>query len=102
MNVQNLCFGSNTIIPSINKEIKKREEVLEFANNSLFINTSINLSTFKEVIYRMIAIKKYEINISDQYLNHYFYNWRNRNRINTFYYAHDNPNHWMINYFYNH
>ena len=52
-------FGINIIIPSINKEIKKREEVIEFANKLLFINSSINLSTFKAVIYRMIANCKF-------------------------------------------
>lgn len=40
----------------------------------------------------MISIKKFEINISDNYLNHYYYNWKYHNRINTFYYAQNNPN----------
>ena len=39
----------------------------------------------------MIGIKKYKININETYLNHYFYNWNSKNRINTFYYALDNP-----------
>ena len=84
-------FGQNTIIPSINKEFKQREDVMEFANKLLSLNPCINLPTFKEVIFRMIVIKKYKFSISERYLNHYFYNCKNKNRINTFYYAHDNP-----------
>ena len=84
-------FGFNTIIPSINKEISKREEIIQFANKLLLINPAINLNIFKEVIFKMIGIKKYKININESYLNHYFYNWKSKNRINTFYYAHDNP-----------
>ena len=37
------------------------------------------------VIYRMIAIKKYTLNVSE---NNYFYKWKNKNRVNTFYFAH--------------
>ena len=36
-----------------NKEIKKREEVIEFVNKILFIKASINLSAFKAVIYNI-------------------------------------------------
>lgn len=64
---------------------------MEFANKLFPLNPCINLPTFKEIIFRMIAIKKYKFSISETYLNHYFYNWKNKNRINTFYYAYDNP-----------
>ena len=36
--------------------------------------------------------KKYSLNISDAYLKNFFYNWKNKNRINSFYFAHDHPN----------
>ena len=84
-------FGINTVIPSINKEFSKREEIIQLANKLLLLNSSINLNIFKEIRYKLIGIKKYKININEAYLNHYFYNWISKNRINTFYYAHDNP-----------
>lgn len=57
-------LGQNTKIPSINKEFKQREDVMAFANKLLSLNPYINLPTFKEVIFRMIAIKKYKFSIS--------------------------------------
>ena len=84
-------LGINTVIPKINQEFSKREEIIQFANKLFLYNPAIYLNIFKEIIYKMIGIKKYKININETYLNHYFYNWNSKNRINTFYYALDNP-----------
>ena len=62
-----------------------------FVDKLLSLNPGISLTAFKDVIYRMIAIKKYTLNVSENYLKNYFYNWKNKNRVNTFYFAHDNP-----------
>ena len=62
-----------------------------FAYKLLSLNPGISLTAFKDVIYRMIAIKKYTLNVSENYLKNYFYNWENKNRVNTFYFVHDNP-----------
>lgn len=83
-------FGNITIMPSINKIIKNRDDVLEFAEKLLYLNNGISLITFKEIIYKFISIKKYSLNITEEYLKNYFYNWRNKNKINSYYYAHDN------------
>ena len=84
-------FGKITIMPSLNEEITKREQIMNFADKILALNPAIPLPSFKETIYRICTIKKYKLNISEQYLKNYFYNWKNKNRINTFYFAHDNP-----------
>lgn len=84
-------FGKNMILPSISKEIEKRNELMVFADKLLSLNPGISLTAFKDVIYLMIAIKKYTLNASENYLKNYFYNWKNKNRVNTFYFAHDNP-----------
>ena len=43
-------FGKLTIMPSINKELKKQEDVMQFANKILALNPAINLPSFKESI----------------------------------------------------
>ena len=53
-------FGKIIVMPTINKEFKNREEVIEFEDKVLALNPSINLPTFKSIINRMIAIKKYK------------------------------------------
>ena len=85
-------FGQLSIIPSLKKEITKRDHIMQFANKLLALNPAINLMLFKEVIYRICYIQKYTLNISDAYLKNYFYNWKNKNHINSFYFAHDHPN----------
>ncbi len=84
-------FGTTTIIPSMNKIIKKRDDIMEFGNKILCLNSDITLPTFKEIIYRFVSIKKYSLDITDDYLKNYYYNWKAKNLINSFYYAHDNP-----------
>ena len=61
-----------------------------FDDKLLSLNQGISLTAFKDVIYRMIAIKKLTLNVSENYLKNYFYNWKNKNSVNTFYFAHDN------------
>lgn len=41
---------------------------MEFANKLLAFNPAKNLTSFKEVIYRICSIKKYTLNISYAYL----------------------------------
>ena len=59
-------------MPSLHEEITKREQILDFANKLLALNPAIPLTTFKETIYRISAIKKYTLNISETYLKNYF------------------------------
>ena len=78
-------------MPSINKIIKNKDDVLEFAEKLLYLNNGISLITFKEIIYKFISIKKNSLNITEEYLKNYFYKRRNKNKINSYYYAYDNP-----------
>jgi len=84
-------FGNSTLIPSMNKIIEKRDgdDIMEFGEKVLAFNSGISLSTFKEIIYRFISIKKYSLYITEEYLKNFFYNWKSKNRINSFYYAYD-------------
>ena len=85
-------FDQISIMPLLKNKITKRDHIMEFANKLPALNPTINLTSFKEVIYRVCSIKKYTLNISDGYLKNYFYNWKNKNLINSFYFAHDHPN----------
>lgn len=46
--------------------------VLEFAEKLLYLNNGISLITFKEIIYKFISIKKYSLNITEEYLKKIF------------------------------
>jgi len=75
----------------MNKIKEKRDNIIEFGEKVLDLNSGISLSTFKEIIYRFLSIKKYSLYITEEYLKNFFYNWKSKNRINSFYYEHDHP-----------
>ena len=61
-------YGNNTIIPSMNNIIKNRDDILDLDDKILALNSVISLTTFKQIIYRYTSIKKYELNITEEYI----------------------------------
>jgi len=68
----------------MNKIIEKRDDVMEFGEKVLILKSGISLSTFKEIIYRFLSIKKYSLYITEEYLKNFFYNWKSKNHIYCF------------------
>ena len=71
-------YGNLAIIPSLEQTINKRDDVLNFGEKLLSLNSGISLIVFKEIIYKFVALKKYSLNISEEYLKNYYYNWKNK------------------------
>ena len=52
----------------MNNIIKNRDDILDFGDKILDLNSGINLTTFKQIIYRYTSIKKYELNLTEEYI----------------------------------
>jgi len=59
-------FGNSTLLPSMNRIIEKRDDAMEFGEKVLALNNRISLSSFKEIIYRFLSIKKCSLYIGNQ------------------------------------
>jgi len=62
----------------MNKIKEKRDDIMEFGEKVLALNSGIFLSTFKEIIYTFLSIKKYSLYITEEYLKNFFYNWKSK------------------------